>query len=123
MFGKEKTKAKLIANLQQTYTELSKAHGISPGDFPDVRKMQEMLKDTDFSKFQSLRESYLKKVREASKRQNFDLITVGGCHAGQRNSRIDETYSKGGSTSRGKTEDWGTNKGGMELGDHMFYKT
>ena len=62
MFGKEKTKAKLIANLQQTYTELSKAHGISPGDFPDVRKMQEMLKDTDFSKFQSLRESYLKKV-------------------------------------------------------------
>ena len=62
MFGKEKAKAKLIANLQQTYTELSKAHGISPGDFPDVRKMQEMLKDTDFSKFQSLRESYLKKV-------------------------------------------------------------
>ena len=62
MFGKEKTKAKLIANLQQTYTELSKAHGISPGDFPDVRKMQEMLKDSDFSKFQSLRESYLKKV-------------------------------------------------------------
>jgi len=63
MFGKEKAKAKLIANLQQTYTELSKAHGISPGDFPDVRKMQEMLKDTDFSKFQSLRESYLKKVK------------------------------------------------------------
>jgi len=62
MFGKEKAKAKLIANLQQTYAELSKAHGISPGDFPDVRKMQEMLKDSDFSKFQSLRESYLKKV-------------------------------------------------------------
>jgi len=62
MFGKEKAKAKLIANLQQTYTELSKAHGISPGDFPDVRKMQELLKDADFSKFQSLRETYLKKV-------------------------------------------------------------
>merc|ERR1712227_124841 len=35
MFGKEKAKAKLIANLSQTYAELSKAHGISPGDFPD----------------------------------------------------------------------------------------
>ena len=62
MFGKEKAKAKLIANLAQTYAELSKAHGISPGDFPDVRKMQEMLKDADFAKFQGLREGLLKKV-------------------------------------------------------------
>lgn len=64
MFGKEKAKAKLIANLQQTYTELSKAHGISPGDFPDVRKMQEMFKDADFAKFQALKETYLKKVND-----------------------------------------------------------
>lgn len=71
MFGKEKAKAKLIANLQQTYAELSKAHGISPGDFPDVRKMQEMLKDSDFSKFQSLRESYLKKVSLTFGKTNF----------------------------------------------------
>ena len=50
----------------------------------------------------------------------FDLINVGGCHAWERNPRIDETYSKRGGTSGGKAEDGGTNKGGMELGDHMF---
>ena len=64
MFGKEKAKAKLIANLQQTYQELSKAQGISQGDFPDVRKMQEMLKDTDFSRFITLKDTYLKKVKK-----------------------------------------------------------
>ena len=42
--------------------ELSKTHGISIGDFPDVAKMQEQLREADFSKFKAIHKNTLEKV-------------------------------------------------------------
>merc|ERR1712176_1617067 len=51
LFGKGKQKKRLIANLTQHYREIAKESGVSLGDFPDPRRMQEKLKAIDFSKF------------------------------------------------------------------------
>ena len=40
MFGKEKKKEELIMRLPEIYTILQREHHISPGDFPNVVKMQ-----------------------------------------------------------------------------------
>ena len=62
MFGKDAKKKELIKNLPATFTNLQKKYQITPGDFPDVAKMQEVLKVQDFTKFKSLDDFYLKKV-------------------------------------------------------------
>jgi len=51
VFGKDSKKKELIKNLGETYERLQREHGISPGDFPDLRKMQERLQVHDFTKF------------------------------------------------------------------------
>ena len=43
MFGKDKQKKELIARLPQIFADLQREHQISPGDFPDVTRMQELL--------------------------------------------------------------------------------
>ena len=40
MFGKEAKKKELIKNLAQIYEQLQREHQISPGDFPDIKRMQ-----------------------------------------------------------------------------------
>jgi hypothetical protein len=40
MFGKDSKKKELIKNLNQVYEQLEKQHGISRGDFPDIKKLQ-----------------------------------------------------------------------------------
>ncbi len=40
LFGKEKKKEELIAQLPEIYQILQREHHISPGDFPNVIKMQ-----------------------------------------------------------------------------------
>jgi hypothetical protein len=55
LFGKEDTKQDLIANLTREFKEIERVHKIPPGDFPDVRKMQELLQVHDFSSFESRR--------------------------------------------------------------------
>jgi len=53
LFGKEDTKQDLIKNLTREFKEIERVHKIPPGDFPDVRKMQELLSVHDFSSFES----------------------------------------------------------------------
>ncbi|XP_021693445.1 EH domain-containing protein 3 isoform X1 [Aedes aegypti] len=55
VFGKDSKKKDLIKNLGQVYDRIQKEHQISPGDFPDIKKMQEVLANQDFSKFHSLK--------------------------------------------------------------------
>jgi hypothetical protein len=55
MFGKDSKKKELIKSLDQIYLQLQREHQISPGDFPDIRKMQAELVNYDFSKFQALK--------------------------------------------------------------------
>lgn len=40
VFGKDSKKKELIANLGEIYTKIEKEQGISPGDFPNLAKMQ-----------------------------------------------------------------------------------
>ncbi|XP_060108678.1 EH domain-containing protein 1 isoform X1 [Heteronotia binoei] len=55
VFGKESKKRELVNNLGEIYLKIEREHQISPGDFPNLRKMQEQLMTQDFSKFQPLK--------------------------------------------------------------------
>lgn len=44
VFGKDSKKKELIANLGEIYHKIEKEHQISPGDFPNLVKMQVRLK-------------------------------------------------------------------------------
>lgn len=45
VFGKDSKKKELIANLGEIYQRIEKEHQISPGDFPNLAKMQVRLKN------------------------------------------------------------------------------
>ncbi|XP_065655210.1 EH domain-containing protein 1 [Hydra vulgaris] len=62
VFGKEKKKAELIKNLRDTYRRIQGQYEISPGDFPNLERMQENLELHDFSKFPNLRPKLIEKV-------------------------------------------------------------
>lgn len=62
MFGKEGKKKELIKNLGQIYDKLQKEHQISPGDFPELKKMQENLLHHDFTKFHPIKPRLLEVV-------------------------------------------------------------
>jgi EH domain-containing protein 1 len=51
LMGKEKKQADLIANLGNTFRKVQQTQNLPPGDFPDLRAMQEKLKEYNFSKF------------------------------------------------------------------------
>ncbi|XP_007942988.1 EH domain-containing protein 1 [Orycteropus afer afer] len=62
VFGKESKKKELVSNLGEIYQKIEREHQISPGDFPSLRKMQELLQTQDFSKFQALKPKLLDTV-------------------------------------------------------------
>lgn len=62
VFGKDSKKKDLIKNIGQVYDRIQREHSISPGDFPDIKKMQEVLQHQDFSKFHSLKPHLLEVV-------------------------------------------------------------
>ncbi|XP_069672422.1 EH domain-containing protein 1-like [Periplaneta americana] len=62
LFGKDIKKIELISNLDKIYTQLERKYLISPGDFPELRKMQEQLVHHDFKKFSSLKPYLLQTV-------------------------------------------------------------
>ncbi|CAG9793511.1 unnamed protein product [Diatraea saccharalis] len=62
MFGKDGKKKDLIKNLGQVYDRIQREQQISPGDFPDIKKMQENLANHDFSKFHPLKPKLLEVV-------------------------------------------------------------
>lgn len=62
MFGKDSKKKELIKHLSTIYQEIEKEHQIPPGDFPDLREMQEKLLGYDFTKFHPLKKPLLDAV-------------------------------------------------------------
>ncbi|XP_015926205.1 EH domain-containing protein 1 [Parasteatoda tepidariorum] len=62
MFGKDSKKKELIKNLRNIYEEIQREHHLPPGDFPDIRDMQEKLLTMDFAKFQPLKPRLLETV-------------------------------------------------------------
>lgn len=59
MMGKEKKQAKLINDLPNVFRTIMKKYNLSPGDFPDITKFSEKLKETKFSEFHSLKEEQI----------------------------------------------------------------
>lgn len=62
VFGKDNKKKELIKNLGQIYDQIQREQQISPGDFPDLKKMQESLAHHDFNKFNLLKPKLLEVV-------------------------------------------------------------
>jgi len=62
LFRRDGKKKELIKNLGTIYQNIQKEQQISPGDFPDLKKMQDVLVNLDFSKFQSLKPHLLEEV-------------------------------------------------------------
>lgn len=55
VFGKEDKKQRLITNLDRIYKKLELEHAFSPGDFPAIDKMREVLEQQDFDKLNPLK--------------------------------------------------------------------
>ncbi|KAJ8309173.1 hypothetical protein KUTeg_014047 [Tegillarca granosa] len=62
MFGKDSKKKELIKSLPNIYDQLHREHMISPGDFPDLKRMQEVLQHQDFTKFHPLKQKLIDNV-------------------------------------------------------------
>lgn len=62
MFGKDKAKKKLMEQLPEIYSDISRKYSISMGDFPSVEKMRENLERADWTKFGSLKVALLQKT-------------------------------------------------------------
>lgn len=62
MFGKDAKKKELISKLPDIFATLQREHQISPGDFPNVKRMQEQLGFHDFTKFKELKPKLLESV-------------------------------------------------------------
>ncbi|XP_066259927.1 EH domain-containing protein 1-like isoform X1 [Euwallacea similis] len=62
VFGKDSKKKDLIKNLSQIYDKLQREHQISQGDFPEIKKMQEVLINMDFTKFNPIKPKLLEIV-------------------------------------------------------------
>jgi EH domain-containing protein 1 len=62
MFGKDSKKKELIKNLDKIYEKIQRQHNISPGDFPNIAKMREVLEQADFRNFKQLDKKLIDKV-------------------------------------------------------------
>lgn len=71
-FSKDAKKQELIKNLDQVYIRIQQERQISPGDFPDIKKMQTILAKQDFDTFNGLKNSLLKAVD--------DMLTTDAVH-------------------------------------------
>ncbi|KAA0704006.1 EH domain-containing protein 1 [Triplophysa tibetana] len=109
MFGKENKKKELIANLGEIYAKIEKEHQISPGDFPQLSKMQEILAAQDFSKFQVMKPKLLEAVEDMLANDIAKLMTLvrqeeaampsqsvqGGAFEGTMNGPFGHGYGEG----------------------------
>eukprot|EP01127_Copromyxa_protea_P005710 TRINITY_DN15575_c0_g1_i1.p1 TRINITY_DN15575_c0_g1~~TRINITY_DN15575_c0_g1_i1.p1 ORF type:complete len:531 (-),score=136.09 TRINITY_DN15575_c0_g1_i1:122-1678(-) len=64
MFRKESTKADLIENLGREFAEIERVYKIPPGDFPNLAKMQDLLKAHDFSDFPKASERLFQQIED-----------------------------------------------------------
>lgn len=62
VFGKKAKQSELIAKLPEIFEQVRKTYNVSKGDFPDVGKMQDQLKDQNFDKFAYLDQPLIEKV-------------------------------------------------------------
>ncbi|KAM4724399.1 EH domain-containing protein 4 [Anableps anableps] len=133
LFGREKKKEELIMRLPEIYTILQREHHISPGDFPNVTKMQEMLQHYDFSKFPSLKMKLIESVdkmlatkiavlmamiREEESKQPPAMVS-GGAFEGSEDGPFGRGYGEGISAGA-DADDWIVSRDKHRY-DEIFY--
>ena len=98
VFGKEGKKKELIKNLDGLYSQLQREHQISPGDFPDIAKMQELLANQDFTKFRTMDVKLLERVDRWVIRGMFPdtVIIMGLCQDAGGGHRQDDGHDSSG---------------------------
>uniref|UniRef100_A0A8C9YYW9 EH-domain containing 4 n=1 Tax=Sander lucioperca TaxID=283035 RepID=A0A8C9YYW9_SANLU len=104
LFGREKKKEELIMRLPEIYTILQREHHISPGDFPNVTKMQDMLQHYDFSKFPSLKIKLVESVDKMLSKLPPPMVS-GGAFEGSQDGPFGHGYGEGISAGA-DAEDW-----------------
>ncbi|CAF1184814.1 unnamed protein product [Rotaria sp. Silwood1] len=62
VFGKDSKRKELINKLHLVYEKIQRDHNIPMGDFPKIDRMQELLKNMDFTKFKPLDKKLLDRV-------------------------------------------------------------
>lgn len=133
LFGREKKKEELIMRLPEIYTLLQREHHISPGDFPNVAKMQDMLQHYDFTKFPSLKMKLIESVdkmlatkiavlmamirEEESKRP--PAMVSGGAFEGSQDGPFGQGYGEGISAGA-DADDWIVSRDKHRY-DELFY--
>jgi len=65
LFGKEDKKNELIENLATEFQLIQKLQNLPPGDFPDIKKTQEMLRLLDFGTFPAISERLMTQLNTA----------------------------------------------------------
>ncbi|XP_008312999.1 EH domain-containing protein 4 isoform X1 [Cynoglossus semilaevis] len=133
LFGREKKKEELIMRLPEIYCILQREHHISPGDFPNVTKMQDMLQHYDFSKFPSLKVKLVESVdkmlatkiavlmsmiREEESKQPLAMV-MGGAFEGSQDGPFGHGYGEGISAGA-DAEDWIVSRDKHRY-DEIFY--
>ncbi|XP_017558800.1 EH domain-containing protein 4 [Pygocentrus nattereri] len=133
LFGKEKKKEELITHLPEIYQILQREHHISPGDFPNVNKMQEQLLHYDFGKFPSLKIKLIESVDKMLSNKISGLMTLireeegkmppqmvtGGAFEGSQDGPFGHGYGEGISAGA-DTEDWIVSRDKPRY-DEIFY--
>ncbi|XP_041044382.1 EH domain-containing protein 3 [Carcharodon carcharias] len=76
VFGKDSKKKELINSLGEIYARIEREHQISPGDFPNLKKMQDLLQSQDFAKFQPLKLKLLETVDDMLGNDIAQLMTL-----------------------------------------------
>merc|ERR1712226_1113732 len=76
MLGKDSKKKELIKKLDKLYEQIQREQKISPGDFPDLKTMQERLQHHDFTKFKSLDSHLLENVDKMLAEDISKLMTM-----------------------------------------------
>ena len=66
-FGKDKKQQKLIDDLPTVFRTILKQYGLSSGDFPDISKFSEKLRDIKFSEFLPLNDTQIKELDKTLK--------------------------------------------------------
>ncbi|KAF7251862.1 EH domain-containing protein 4, partial [Varanus komodoensis] len=133
VFGKENKKKELINKLPEIYRQLQQEHQISPGDFPEVKRMQEQLENYDFTKFHSLKPKMIEAVDNMLAHKVAFLMTLvtqeersmppqkvqGGAFEGTTAGPFDHGYGEGVKEGADE-EEWVVSKD-KPVYDEIFY--
>lgn len=114
LFGKETKKKELIASLGDVFAQLQRQYQISPGDFPNIKHMQEQLQFHDFSKFQPLKPKLLENV---DKMLSEEIAKLMARIPKEEHDKVENSAVKGGAFEGYKESPFGIGKGeGIDRG-------